>query len=66
MRTLLLAGVAQHADEHHGRLQVAAHIHVVHRDQADFADVKFAADGFADGALQKFAHAFMSQGGHKK
>ena len=45
-------------------LQVAGHVHVVDRDQAGFADRNFAADGFADLALQQFAHALESEGRH--
>ena len=38
--------------------QIAAHIHVVDGDEADVVDVKFAADGLANRALQQFAHPF--------
>ena len=40
-----------------GGLQVACHIHVIDGDQAGLAHVEFAADGFANLALQQFAHA---------
>ena len=46
-------------------LQIAGHVHVVDGDQAALADVEFAADGFADFALQQFAHALESEGGHE-
>ena len=58
---LLLVGVAENADEDDGGFEVAGHIHVVDGNQAAFVDVKFAADGLADFALQQFAHPFMSQ-----
>jgi hypothetical protein len=61
---LFLVGVAQDADEHDGGLQIAGHVHVVDADQTRFAHVEFAADGFADFALEKFAHTLESEGGH--
>jgi hypothetical protein len=48
---LLLVGIAEDADENRRRFEVAGHVHVIDRDQAGFADVKFAADGLADFAL---------------
>ena len=45
-------------------LEVAGQVHVVDRDQAGLADVKFAADGLADFTLQKFAHSLESKGCH--
>ena len=61
---LLLVGIAQNADEHDGGMQIAGHIHVVDGDQAGFADLEFAADDFADLALQQFAHSLESEGRH--
>src|SRR5208337_4902076 len=63
---LLLVGIAENTDENRRRLEVTSQVHVVDRDQAGFADVKFAADGLADFALQKFAHALESKGCHGK
>ena len=40
------------------------HVHVVDGDQAGFADGEFAADDFADGALEQFADSLVSEGGH--
>ena len=57
-------GVAEDADEDDGGFEIAAHVNVVDGDQADVADVKFAADGLANRALQQFAHPFMSEIGH--
>src|SRR5208337_1090922 len=61
---LLLVGIAENADEDRRGLEVARHVHVVDRNQPALADVAFTADGFADGALQKFAHALESEGWH--
>ena len=60
----LLVRVAQDADEHDGGFQIACDIHVVDGDQARVADVKFAADGLADFALEQFAHTLESEAGH--
>src|SRR5581483_828789 len=51
-RGLLLVRVAENADEHGGRLQVARDRHVVDGDQAGVARRDFAAHQFADLALQ--------------
>ena len=58
------SGVAEDADEHDGGMQIAGDIHVIDGDQAGLADREFAADGFADLALQQFAHALESEGRH--
>ena len=57
-------GVAEDGDEDDGGFQIAADINVVDGDEADVVDVKFAADGLANRALQKFAHPFVSEIGH--
>src|SRR5665213_3090809 len=62
---LLLFGVAEDADEDDGGFQIAAHVHVVDGNEAGLVDVKLAADSLADLALQKLAHALMSQVVHK-
>jgi hypothetical protein len=46
-------------------MQIAGDVHVVDRDQADLANLEFAADSFADLALQQFAHALESKGRHE-
>jgi hypothetical protein len=61
---LLLVRVAKDADEDDGGFQIAGDIHVVDGDQARVADVKFAADGLADFALEQFAHTLESEAGH--
>src|SRR6266404_1586843 len=61
---LLLIGIAQNTEEHNRGVEVARHIHIVDRDQAGFTDLKFAADDFANGALQQLAHALHSERGH--
>ena len=44
-------------------VQIAGDIHVVDGDQSRLADREFAADDFANLALQQFAHALKSEGG---
>jgi hypothetical protein len=62
---LLLTGAAEDTDENHGGFEVAADVNVIDRNEADFIDIEFTPDGLAKGALQKFPHTFMSEGGHK-
>jgi hypothetical protein len=53
----LLLGIAQDADEHNSRMQVARHIDIIDRYQASLIDGEFPANDFADLALQEFAHS---------
>lgn len=52
----LLLGIAEDADENNCRVQVARDIDVIDRHQPRFIDREFAANDFADLALQEFAH----------
>jgi hypothetical protein len=63
---LLLVGIAEDANEHDGGPEIAAHVNVVDRDEADIVDVELAADGLANRALQQLAHPFMSEIDHFK
>jgi len=45
-------------------LRFAGHVHVVDRDQAGFADVKFAADGLADSRFKSSRTRWKSKGCH--
>jgi hypothetical protein len=56
----LLLGIAKDAHEDNGGFQVAGDIDVVDSDKAGFGDGQLLPNGFADGALQKFAHALES------
>ena len=60
----LLVGIAQDADKDEGGFQIPGHIHVIDGDEAGLADGDLAPDGFADRALQEFAHALESQRRH--
>src|ERR1035437_6470507 len=59
----LLFRAAQNADENESGMQIAGDVHVVDRDQARVADLEFATNGFADLALEQFAHALESKRG---
>ncbi len=61
---LLLFGIAEDADKNDCRFYVAGDVHIVDGDQADFVDVKLAADGLANLALEQFAHPLDSETGH--
>ena len=56
----LLRGIAKDADEDAGILEVAAKLNVVDADEAGVAHGNFAAESFADSALQKFTTALVS------
>ena len=61
----LLFGVAQDADKDGRLAQVAGDLDIIDGDQARLVDGQFPADGFANFALQQFAHAQQSVRGHR-
>ena len=60
----LLLGIAEDTDENNSRVQVARHIDIIDRHQPRLGDREFAANDFADLALEQLAHALESKGRH--